>query len=82
MHGWAMPFSILPILTAPKGFNLPAEEDANLLRLLLRGEFTISGFSARNLRPLLADKSPGQISRIIKKLKELFAIPQLANTVA
>ncbi|MDZ7369490.1 MAG: MarR family transcriptional regulator [candidate division KSB1 bacterium] len=52
-----------------KGFNLLADEDANLLRLLLRGEFTISGFSARHLRPLLADKTPGQISRMIKRLR-------------
>jgi len=52
-----------------KGFNLLAEADANLLRLLLRGEFTISGFSACDLRPFLADKTRGQISRIIKRLR-------------
>jgi len=52
-----------------KGFNLLAEADANLLRVLLRGEFTISGFSARDLRPFLADKTRGQISRIIKRLR-------------
>jgi len=30
-----------------RGFNLLAEEDASLFRLLLHGEFTISGFTNR-----------------------------------
>jgi hypothetical protein len=52
-----------------KGFNLLAEDDASLLRLLLRGEFMISGFSARDLRIFLADKTRGQISRLVKRLR-------------
>lgn len=52
-----------------KGFNLLAEADAAVLRLLLRGEFTISGLTARALRLLLPDKSAGQISRLIKRLR-------------
>jgi hypothetical protein len=32
-----------------KGFNLLSEEDASLSRLLLRGEFAISGFANKNL---------------------------------
>lgn len=52
-----------------RGFNLLAESDAALLRLLLRGEFTISGLTCRDLRQLLPDKSPGQISRLLRRLR-------------
>jgi hypothetical protein len=52
-----------------KGFNLLAEEDARILRTLLRGEFAISGLTSRTFRPLLSDKSAGQISRLLKRLR-------------
>lgn len=52
-----------------KGFNLLAEEDANVLRLLVRGEFAIRGFSTRDWRLLLTDKTRGQISRLLKRLR-------------
>jgi hypothetical protein len=52
-----------------KGFNLLAEEDAFLFRLLLRGEFFISGFTNKSLRYLLANKSSSQISRLLKRLR-------------
>lgn len=52
-----------------KGFNLLSEEDATLFRTLLRGEFTISGFTAKNLRQLLSDKNPGQITRLLRRLR-------------
>ncbi|MGH7450242.1 MAG: MarR family transcriptional regulator [bacterium] len=52
-----------------KGFNLLAEEDASLLRLLLRGEFAISGLTSLDLRRLLPDKTKGQISRFLKRLR-------------
>ena len=52
-----------------KGFNLLAEEDASLLRLLLRGEFAISGITSRVLRVLCPDKTAGQITRLLKRLR-------------
>lgn len=52
-----------------KGFNLLSEEDATLFRTLLRGEFTISGFTAKDLRPLLSDKNPGQMTRLLRRLR-------------
>jgi hypothetical protein len=52
-----------------KGFNLFAAEDAALCRLLLRGEFAISGLSNRTLRPLLPGKNTGQVSRLLKRLR-------------
>ena len=52
-----------------KGFNLFAEEDASLFRLLAHGEFTISGFANKNLRQLLPHKNSGQISRLLRRLR-------------
>lgn len=52
-----------------KGFNLLAEEDASLFRLLLNGDFLIQGFSNGALRHHLADKSSAQISRLLKRLR-------------
>jgi len=52
-----------------KGFNLLSEEDATLFRTLLRGEFTISGFTAKHLRQLLPDKNPGQMTRLLRRLR-------------
>lgn len=52
-----------------KGFNLFAEEDASLFRLLAHGEFAISGFANKNLRQLLPHKNSGQISRLLRRLR-------------
>jgi len=52
-----------------KGFNLLAEEDASLFRLLLQGEFVISGFANKDLRQHLTDKNSGQITRLLKRLR-------------
>jgi predicted transcriptional regulator len=51
-----------------KGFNLLSEEDTNLFRILVRGEFMINGFMNKNLRHLLTRNS-GQISRLLKRLR-------------
>ncbi len=40
-----------------KGFTLPAEEDASLYRVLLRGKFAISGFTNEALQQLLPDQT-------------------------
>ena len=52
-----------------KGFNPLAEDDAQLFRLLLRGEFAISGLSSRALHALLPNKTTGQLSRLLKRLR-------------
>ena len=52
-----------------KGFNLLAEKDAALLRVLLRGEFAISGMTSRALHALFPEKTTGQISRLLKRLR-------------
>ena len=52
-----------------RGFNFFHEEDQKVLLALLRGEFSINGLSNRRLRSILPDKSSGQISRILKRLR-------------
>jgi hypothetical protein len=51
-----------------KGFNLLTEEDASLLRILLRGEFVL-GLTNKALRQFLPNKSPSQVSRLLKRLR-------------
>jgi hypothetical protein len=62
-----------------KGFNFFADEDARILRLLLHGEFAISGLSSHDLRSLLPEKSNGQISRLIKRLRVHGLIKKVAH---
>ncbi len=52
-----------------RGFNLFHGPDLDLFRTILRGEFTISGFQARQLRPHLAALSGAQLSRLLKRLR-------------
>jgi hypothetical protein len=52
-----------------KGFNPLADDDATLFRVLLRGEFCISGMSSRLLRRILVNKTAGQITRLLKRLR-------------
>ena len=52
-----------------KGFNFFAEEDQKLLTVIARGEFNINGFRNQSLQPFLSNKNPGQISRILKRLR-------------
>ncbi len=61
-----------------KGFNLLSEEDANLFRILIRGEFMINGFTNKNIRHLL-NKNTGQISRLIKRLRVHGLIKKIGN---
>jgi hypothetical protein len=52
-----------------KGFNLLAEEDASFFRLLLRGEFFISGFTNQSLRQYLPGQKAGWVTRLLKRLR-------------
>jgi hypothetical protein len=52
-----------------KGFNFFDENDMKIIHILTRGEFNISGFRNKNIRKFLPQKSSGQISRILKRLK-------------
>lgn len=52
-----------------KGFNLLSEEDTFLLCAILQGQFTISGFTNKDLRQFLSNKSSSQVSRLLKRLR-------------
>jgi hypothetical protein len=51
------------------GFNLFQAEDRTLMEALLRGEYNIRGLRNKDLREHLPGKSPGQISRLLKRLR-------------
>jgi len=53
-----------------KGFNLLAEEDSSFFRLLASGEFVIAGFSNQALRQHMPEKNAGQITRLLRRLRE------------
>ena len=53
-----------------KGFNLLSEEDASFFRLLNRGQFVIHGFSNKTLRQQMPEKNSGQLSRLLRRLRE------------
>jgi hypothetical protein len=52
-----------------RGFNLFCEEDQQLIQVLARGEFNVRGLQNRTLRDHLPDKSSGQVSRLLKRLR-------------
>jgi hypothetical protein len=51
------------------GFNFFSAEDQRLFETLARGEFNLHGLQNKTLRQHLPDKSPGQISRLLKRLR-------------
>jgi len=50
------------------GFNFFSEQDLHLFETVVRGENTIAGFRNADVRKHLPDKSPGQVSRMLKRL--------------
>jgi DNA-binding PadR family transcriptional regulator len=52
-----------------KDFNFFAEDDQRLLAVISRGEYNINGFRNQSLQRFIFDKSPSQISRILKRLR-------------
>jgi hypothetical protein len=62
-----------------KGFNILADETACLWRALLRGEWMISGFTRMKIQRFLSDKTPGQMSRLLKRLRVHGIIRKVGN---
>jgi hypothetical protein len=52
-----------------RGFNFFDPQDEELFETLGRGEFNISGFQNKNLRQRLRNRTSGQISRTMKRLR-------------
>ena len=63
-----------------KGFNLFDKSDLQLLMVIARGEYCISGFRNKSIRRFLRDKSCGQISRILKRLRLHGLIRKIKST--
>ena len=63
-----------------RGFNLFGEDDLTLFEAIVAGEFTISGFRNRQLRDLIPNKSSGQMSRLLKRLRLHGLIKKVANS--
>jgi len=53
-----------------RGFNLFHGDDLDLFRVIIRGEFNISGFRNSELRNHMPGRSSGQISRMLKRLRK------------
>ena len=51
------------------GFNLFDSDDDTLFRVIARGEFNISGMQNKTLRRFLPNKTTGQMSRLLKRLR-------------
>ena len=51
------------------GFNLFDSDDEALSQSIVRGEFNISGLQNKSLRCFLPDKTSGQVSRLLKRLR-------------
>ncbi len=63
-----------------RGFNLLSAVDVALLRVLNRGEFTISGFQSKDLRRHLSDYDPPQMSRLLKRLRAHGLVKKVGRT--
>jgi hypothetical protein len=63
-----------------KGFNLFDKNDQVLFESIARGEFVISGFQNKNLRSKFLNKTSGQISRMLKRLRLHGLIKKIGRT--
>jgi hypothetical protein len=63
-----------------KGFNFFDDNDIKIIRILMRGEFNITGFRNKHLRNHFPQKSTAQISRILKRLKLHGIIKKASNS--
>ena len=63
-----------------RGFNFFSNEDQHLFETILRGEHTLQGFRNADLRRNLPGKSPGQVSRTLKRLWTHGLIKKIGGT--
>lgn len=63
-----------------RGFNFTASADVAVLRALVRGEFTISGFQNKDLRRVLAAHDARQIAHLLKRLRTHGLIKKVGRT--
>jgi len=63
-----------------RGFNFFDSRDEELFESLGSGEFNISGFQNKDLRRRLSDRSTGQISRTVKRLRVHGLVKKVGRT--
>lgn len=63
-----------------RGFNFFAADDLTVLQTVLRGEYTISGLSHRLVQSILPNRTPHQLSRILKRLRLHGLIKKIGHT--
>jgi hypothetical protein len=63
-----------------KGFNFFSKEDEKILVAISDGKFTLKGITNKELRKMLPDKSSGQLSRILKRLRLHGLIKKVGRT--
>jgi len=63
-----------------RGFNLFHGDDLDLFRAMVRGEFNISGLTNKAIRTFLPHKTPPQIARMLKRLRNHGLIKKIGHT--
>jgi hypothetical protein len=63
-----------------KGLNFFDEEDQVMLETLAHGEFSLRGFQSKDLRCFFPDKSGGQVSRMLKRLRVHGLVKKVGTT--
>jgi hypothetical protein len=63
-----------------RGFNFFDPDDEELFRSLGSGEFNISGFQNKDLQRRLREKTSGQISRLLKRLRVHGLVKKVGHT--
>ena len=63
-----------------KGFNFFSAEDEKILVSISDGKFTIKGITNKELRRMMPEKSSGQLSRILKRLRLHGLIKKVGKT--
>ena len=56
------------------------KEDETLFQSIVRGEFNLTGLQNKSLRSFLPDKSSGQVSRLLKRLRVHGLIKKVGHT--
>ena len=63
-----------------KGLNFFNDEDLKIIHALAKGEQNIIGFQNKNIRNIIGNKSTGQISRMLKRLRLHGVIKKIAKS--
>jgi hypothetical protein len=63
-----------------RGLNFFSAQDQTLIETLARGEFNLRGFQNKSLRALLSEKTSGQVSRLLKRLRLHGLIKKVGHT--